>query len=586
MTLTTPSASRPAPVRSRDVQVAAIGPQSQVLRSRTWDRLKFEVEYSRQRGTTANAYLIQADKIALIDPPGESFTDLFLTELQRQVNLTQIDTIVTSHVNANRLATLTRLLDLAPQAQIVCSRAAANTLKIALGDRAQRLCPVRSGESLDLGQGHGLEFLSVPTPRWPDGLCTYDPASQILFSDKLFGAHRCDDALWDEQWRQLEGDRRYYFDCLHSPQAKQVETALDLIEPLPLKTLAPGHGPLVRYSLSRLLQDYRQWCQQQAQQPLRVALLYASAYGNTARLADAIAQSLHAAQIAVEAINCEQADPNRLVDTLSQCDGFILGSPTLGGHAPVQIQTALGLILANVPKTKLVGVFGSYGWSGEAIDQLEQKLKDASYSFGFEPLRVRFSPDGAALEACATAASQFAQRLRKRQKQQGARSAIAEIQSDRTSQALGRIIGSLCVVTIQHQGQKQGQHAGLLTAGVAQASFSPPGLMLTLPGEAPETSQFRPGSGFVLNILKQGRAVRRHFSAHEYSTAAFDHLPFELATNACAILTDALAYVECTVVELSSVGDQVLVYATVQRGELFDNSGMPAIQHRPAAYRS
>jgi flavorubredoxin/flavin reductase (DIM6/NTAB) family NADH-FMN oxidoreductase RutF len=584
MTLTTPSTSLPITFRPRDVQVATIGPQSLVLRSRTWERLKFEVEYSRQRGTTANAYLIQADKIALLDPPGESFTDLFLAELQHQVNLAQIDYIVTHHVNANRLATLTRLLDLAPQAQVVSSRAGANTLKIALGDRAHRVKPVRSGDTLNLGQGHGLNFVGVPTPRWPDGLCTYDPASQILYSDKLFGAHRCDDALWDEQWRQLEGDRRYYFDCLHSPQAKQVETALDLIEPLLLKALAPGHGPLVRYSLSRFQQDYRQWCQQQAQLFLRVALLYASAYGNTARMADAIAQSLNAAQIAVEAINCERIDPQALTDTLSQCDGFIIGSPTLGGHAPVQIQTALGSILANVPKTKLVGVFGSYGWSGEAIELLEQKLKDANYPFGFEPLRVRFSPDDDALAACAAAATQFAQTLTKRQKQQGARPALANAQTDRTAQAMGRIIGSLCVVTVQKQGQHQGQHAGLLTAGVAQASFSPPGLMLTLPREAPETSQFRPGSGFVLNILKEGRAVRRHFSAQGYSTAAFDHLPFEAATNGCAILTDALAYVECTVVERSPVGDQVLIYTTVQRGELLDNSGMPAIQHRPVAH--
>lgn len=115
MNLTTPSASLPTTVRPRDVQVDDIGPQSQVLRSRTWERLKFEVEYGRQRGTTANAYLIQADKIALLDPPGESFTDLYLTELQHQINLSQIDYIVTSHVNANRLTTLTQLLDLAPQ---------------------------------------------------------------------------------------------------------------------------------------------------------------------------------------------------------------------------------------------------------------------------------------------------------------------------------------------------------------------------------------------------------------------------------------------------------------------------------------
>ncbi|MGG6238802.1 diflavin flavoprotein [Nodosilinea sp. AN01ver1] len=580
MTLTTPLPSRSTPVRPRDVQVATISPQTQVLRSRTWDRLKFEVEYSRQRGTTANAYLIQADRTVLIDPPGESFTDLFLTELRHQVDLAQIDYIITSHVNANRLATLTRLLTLAPQAQIVSSRAAANTLKLALGDRADRLCPMRSGETLDLGQGHVLEFVGVPTPRWPDGLCTYDMASQTLFSDKLFGMHHCDDALWDEQWRQLERDRRYYFDCLHSPQAKQVETALDLIDALPLKTLAPGHGPLVRYSLSRLRQDYRQWCQQQAQQTLRVALLYASAYGNTARLADAIAQSLTAAQIAVEAINCEQADPNTLVDSLSQCDGFIIGSPTLGGHAPVQIQTALGLILANVPKTKLVGVFGSYGWSGEAIDELERKLKDANYAFGFEPLRVRFSPNAAALEACTAAATQFAQRLRKRQKQ-GARPAIAEAHSDRTAQALGRVIGSLCVVTTQ----VNGKHTGLLTAWVAQASFSPPGLMLALPKEAAEASQLRPGAGFVLNILKEGRAVRRHFSAQHGSTTAFDHLPFTSAGNGCAILTDGLAYVECTVKEQSSAGDHLLIYATVHQGELLAPGGMPAINHRKSGHQ-
>lgn len=574
MTLTTPSAPLPITVRPRDVQVADIGPQSQVLRSRTWDRLKFEVEYSRQGGTTANAYLIQADKIALIDPPGESFTDLFLVELKQRVALAQIDYIVTSHINANRLATLTRLLDLAPQAQIVCSRAAANTLKIALADRADQLCPVRSGESLDLGQGHVLEFIVVPTPRWPDGLCTYDPASQTLYSDKLFGAHRCDDALWDEQWRQLEGDRRYYFDCLHSPQVRQVETALDLFEPLPLKTLAPGHGPLVRYSLSRLRQDYRQWCQQQAQQP-RVALLYASAYGNTARMADAIAQALTAAQVAVEAINCELADPNTLIDTLNQCDGFIMGSPTLGGHAPIQIQTALGLILANVPKTKPVGVFGSYGWSGEAIDLLEQKLKDANYPFGFEPLRVRFSPDAEALENCTEVAAQFARYLRKR-KQQVARPVMAEAQGDRTTQALGRVIGSLCVITTQHQGI----HSGLLTAWVSQASFSPPGLMLAIPRAAPGLGQIGPGTSFVLNILKEGRAVRRYFSAQQSTTDPFDHLDLAVAASGCAILADALAYLDCTVLEQLSTSDHSLLYARVQQGDLLASDGRPAINHR------
>ncbi len=566
----------PAPPRQRDVQVADIGPGTQVFRSRTWDRLKFEVEYSRRRGTTANAYLIRAEQIAVIDPPGESFTTIYLEKLRHQVELSQIDYIVVSHVNANRLTTLKQLLELAPQAQVVCSKPAAIALKTALSSPAKTIYTVRSGDSLDLGQGHRLQFISVPTPRWPDGLCTYDPASQMLYSDKLFGAHLCDDALWDENWRQLESDRRYYFDCLHSPQSKQVEVALDQLEPLAFKTIAPGHGPLVRSSVSRLVQDYRQWCQQQAQQPLRVALIYASAYGNTAQVADAIAQALNAAQIAVEAINCELVDPHTLIDTLSQCDGFIIGSPTLGGHAPVQIQTALGLILANVPKTKLVGVFGSYGWSGEAIDLLEQKLKDANYSFGFEPLRIRFSPDDAALVTCAAAATQFAQQLTKRQKQQVARPALAEAQTDRTAQALGRIIGSLCVVTTQDQGVP----SGLLTTWVSQASFNPPGLMLAIPKQAVSPDHWTSGASFGLNILTEGRAVRRHFSAQQSTTTAFDHLAFKVSGNGCALLIDALAYLECTVLEQLAVEDHYLIYARVDQGDLLTPSGMPAVNHR------
>ena len=209
---------------------------------------------------------------------------------------------------------------------------------------------VRAGDRLALGSGHCLEFIPVPTPRWPDGLCTYDAGTQILYSDKLFGAHICSETLWDENWRQLEGDRRYYFDCLQALQSRQVETALDRFESLTLQCLAPGHGPLVRYSLSRLRQDYRQWCQQQAQRSLRVALLYTSAYGNTAKVADAIAKGLMTADVAVESINCESTPPETIAQQIKACDGFIIGSPTLGGHAPMQIQAALGCILANVDR--------------------------------------------------------------------------------------------------------------------------------------------------------------------------------------------------------------------------------------------
>jgi flavorubredoxin len=91
--------------RSRDVQTAEIADQTWVFSSRTWDRLKFEIEYARQRGTTANSYLIWGDKTALIDPPGESFTEIYLEEIRQYVPLHRLDYLILSHVNPNRIVT-------------------------------------------------------------------------------------------------------------------------------------------------------------------------------------------------------------------------------------------------------------------------------------------------------------------------------------------------------------------------------------------------------------------------------------------------------------------------------------------------
>jgi flavorubredoxin len=113
-------------VRPRDVQVAPIGINTIAMRSRTWERLKFEVEYARQRGTTANSYLIQSDKTALIDPPGESFTQIYLQQLRQHLDLTSLDYIIVGHVNPNRMATLKILLDEATHAKLICSKPGSN----------------------------------------------------------------------------------------------------------------------------------------------------------------------------------------------------------------------------------------------------------------------------------------------------------------------------------------------------------------------------------------------------------------------------------------------------------------------------
>jgi flavorubredoxin/flavin reductase (DIM6/NTAB) family NADH-FMN oxidoreductase RutF len=563
--------------RQRDVQVAEIGNNTLILRSRTWERLKFEVEYSRQKGTTANSYLIQADKKALIDPPGESFTEIYLQELGQHLDFTTLDYIVLGHVNPNRRATLQVLLSQVPQVTLICSRPGANALKAAFPEWESRIQAVRSEDTLDLGQGHHLTFVSVPTPRWADGLCTYDSATKILYTDKFFGAHICEDTLFDEDWKTLDAERRYYFDCLHAPQAKQVEVALEKFSAFPAKSYAPAHGPVVRYSLSRFTYDYRQWCQGQKSQELSVALLYASAYGNTAVLANAIAQGLIENGVNVESINCELADTAEITRIVEASDGFIIGSPTLGGHAPTQIQTALGIILATAAKTKLAAVFGSYGWSGEAIDLIENKLKDANYRLGFESIRVRFTPTAEVLQQCQQAGATFAQNLKKTKKLRTTRQVVTETHVDRTEQAVGRIIGSLCVVTTRDEDT----HKGVLTSWVSQATFNPPGIMIAVADEQNADLMCHPGDKFVLNILKEGRNVRRYFSRQStLGDNPFINLATKVAVNGCLILTEALSYLECTVQNQIKCGDRWLIYAVVDHGEVLENEGLTALEYR------
>ncbi|GAC1502276.1 MAG: diflavin flavoprotein [Chamaesiphon sp.] len=565
--------------KPRDVQVLPIGADTTIMRSRTWDRLKFEIEYARKRGTTANSFLIESDKTALIDPPGESFTEKFLAALRQRFDLTLLDYVILGHVNPNRAITLKALLELAPQITFVCSNPGAIALRTALPEQDLNILVMRGEETLDLGRDHHLQFIPTPSPRWPDSLCTHDSQSEILFTDKLFGSHICGDQVFDEGWTTFSEDRRYYYDCLMAPHARQVETALDKLSELPTRLYATGHGPLVRYALIPLTQAYRQWSQQQQAQEMTVALIYASAYGNTATLAQAIARGITKAGVGVESINSEVANPTEIQSAVEKSAGFIIGSPTLGGHAPTPIQTALGIVLSNAAKTKLAGVFGSYGWSGEAIDLIEGKLRDAGYQFGFEPIRVKFKPTDVTLKYCEEAGTDFAQALKKAKKARTPRQQVGESPAARIEQAVGRIVGSLCIVTT-----KQGELTGaMLASWVTQATFNPPGLTVAVAKERAIESLMYEGGNFVLNILAQGNhlGLMKHFlKPFGPGEDRFAHIPTQEAHNGCPILNDALAYLECSVRNRMECGDHWLVYAVVENGKLLETNGVTAVHQR------
>ncbi|OCQ90707.1 flavin oxidoreductase [Nostoc sp. MBR 210] len=560
--------------KPRDVQVSPIATNIKVLRARSQSRLRFEIEYALERGTTSNCYLIEGDKTAIIDPPADTFTTIFLEALQQNINLKKLDYVILGHFSPNRVGTLKTLLEVAPQITFVCSLPGAANLKAAFPDDSLNILVMRGKETLDLGKGHVLKSIPTPNPRWPEHLCTYDQQTQILFTDKLFGAHICGEDVFDDHWEQIKEDQRYYYNCLMASQAKHVESALEKISDFQVRMYAVGHGPIVRSSLIELTKAYSDWSRSQRNREISVALLYASAYGNTATLARAIALGLTKGGVEVQSINCEFATPEEIQAAVEKSDGFIIGSPTIGGHAPTPIHTALGIVLKVGDNNKVAGVFGSYGWSGEAVEMIEGKLRDAGYRLGFETLKVKFKPDDVTLKFCEELGTDFAQNLKKAKKIRVPQQAATPVE-----QAVGRIVGSVCVITA-----KQGDvSTGMLGAWVSQATFNPPGLTVAIAKERAIESLMYPGGKFALNILAEGnhqeymKHFRKNFAPGEDRFAQFTTTTAE---NGCTVLTDALAYVECSVEQRMECGDHWVVYATVDNGKLIKPDAVTAINHR------
>jgi flavorubredoxin/flavin reductase (DIM6/NTAB) family NADH-FMN oxidoreductase RutF len=559
--------------KPRDVQAIYIADETFALRSRSWNRLRFEIEYALEKGTTANSFLIQGKFLALIDPPGETFTAIYLKELRERINIGDISYVILGHVNQNRIETLKALLEINSRITFICTNPGAIALRQSLGEKV-KIQVVRGEETLDLGKGHILKFIPTSTPRHPDELCTYDSKTQVLYTDKFFGSHICGDQVFDEGWSHLLGDRRYYFDSTMANQVRQVEAALEKLTVMPAVFYAPGHGPMLKHGLHELVNLYRQWSEAQKQQNISVALLFASAYGNTTTIANALARGITKAGVAVELINCENAEPEEIKIAIEKSSGFLIGSPTLGGHLPTQVQTALGIVLSTATKSYQAGVFGSYGWSGEAVDIISGKLKDAGYTLAFESIRIKFTPTDATLQICEETGTDFAQALKKAKKVRTTLNPGSTVE-----QAVGRIVGSLCVLTV-----KRGEiSTAMLASWVSQASFNPPGLTIAVAKDrAIETYLFE-GDRFVLNILEQGKQLRKHFmKKFAPGEDRFTDVQVE-PTEGGLILPDGLAFLECRVMQRMECGDHWLIYAIVENGKLLQSNGLTAIHHRKTA---
>jgi flavorubredoxin/flavin reductase (DIM6/NTAB) family NADH-FMN oxidoreductase RutF len=576
-------------------------------------RLRFEIEYGLERGTTANSFLFTAGANAdgrpvppvLVHPPGSSFAEPFLEQLAPLVPDDAALKVVVGHVNPNRVALLRQLAQRWPRLMLVASNAGAKLLEelwnqqkpsppgaAAAAASATVIPPlppidvVKQELSRALSHGHMLRLIPVPTPRWPGALVAFEATQGLLMSGKFFAAHLCNEAFAEANRGSSEEDRRYFYDCLMAPMARQVDSVVERFEALDIRTIAPGHGPAISESWRSLLADYRRWGESQTRSRLSVALLYASAYGNTAAIADALAQGVARTGVRVESINCEFSEPESLLRAIRSCDALLIGSPTLGGHAPTPIVSALGTVLAEGDRSKPVGVFGSFGWSGEALELLETKLRDGGFAMAFEPIKVKFSPDAPTIKTIEETGTALGRRLlgeqRRSQKRQAA-GGLAESRSNPAVQALGRVVGSLCILTARKGEGASGLSGALVASWVSQASFSPPGFTVAIAKDRAAESLLHSGDRCCLNVLAAGRetALMKQF-LQPFAPGAdrFAGLELDNSPGGQPILPEALAWLEAEITARMECGDHWLLYAQATAGGVLDPTGTTAVHQR------
>lgn len=372
----------------------------------------FDDLFPTHNGTTYNSYLIQGTKKnVLIDAVKEPFAAEFFAKINEHVTLKKIDAIVVNHTEPDHSGALAQLLDQQPDLLVYCSRTGENFLKQLL-NRDFNCQVVADGDEIDLG-GRKLKFILAPYLHWPDTIFTYLPEEEILFPCDAFGAHYCSDHLFDDEIAEFYPDFHFYFDCIMRPFKDKIREALAKIASLPIRMLCPSHGPVRRSSADFAIEAYRRWSMAPPQggKP-RALLAVLSSHGNTRDMADVIKTELEAQGLDVTGFAmCGMRDDDYR-NALEQADILIVGTPTIQRDAPPHVWHALSLISSVTPKNKLAAVFGSFGWSGEAVKMVEQRLLGLRYKLATESISFRFTPTAENLSGCRNFANEIAKAVK------------------------------------------------------------------------------------------------------------------------------------------------------------------------------
>ena len=552
------------------LQTVEIASNTTAIRCLDWDRDRFDIEFGLQNGTTYNSFIIQGEKLALVDTSHAKFRQIYLELLTGLIDPAQLDYLIISHTEPDHSGLVKDILNLAPQAVVVGAKVAIKFLTNMVHQPFEHII-VKNGDRLDLGNGHELEFVSAPNLHWPDTIFTYDCKTQVLYTCDAFGMHYCDEPTFDEDLKLIEADFEYYYDCLMKPNARSVLGAIKRMGKLDINAIATGHGPLLQFHRDELVNRYQQWSQAQTKTETFVALFYSEDYGYSDDLARAIAGGITKTGVAVELVDWNNSEPQVVRELVSEAAGLVIGMPS---QSNAEAHAIVSTILAAAHGKQSIGLFESGGGEDEPIYPLRNKFQEIGLSEAFEPILVKESPNRAIEQICDEAGTDLGQWLTRDRSVKQIKAIDSSLQK-----ALGRISNGLYIITAT----KGEIRSAMVASWAMQASLTPLGIAIAVAKDRAIESFLHIGDRFVLNVLEEGNyqhLIRHFLKRFPPGADRFEGIKTVPASNGSPIIADSLAYVECEVQSRLECSDHWIVYSNVQAGRVAKLDVLTAVHHR------
>lgn len=361
-----------------------------------WDIRNFH-GYLTQRGTTYNAYLIIDEKITLVDTVKAHLFDEMLARIREIIDPSEIDIIVSNHVEMDHSGSLAKLLEHSPDATIVTSVQGEKGLRRHY-KQDWKFHVAKSGEELNIGK-RTLTFVHIPMVHWPDSMVTYVASEKLLLSNDAFGQHIASSERFDDElgWEVLKEEATKYYANIVMPYGVQTSKAIDALAGLEIDMVAPSHGVIWRTLIPEILAEYGKWVKYETEK--RALIVYDTMWNSTKAIAYKLKEGLREAGVPTTVKFLGTNHISDIVPELMVSRLILMGSPTLNNGMLPSMGGFLTYIKGLMPRNRIGFAFGSYGWGGQAAGEIEAVMEQLKWDIPEEKININYVPDGEELDA-------------------------------------------------------------------------------------------------------------------------------------------------------------------------------------------